>query len=128
MVALGEQRVVGSQTSDLDVLRLLDLDDHLRVREHGVGVWRDRSALRSIVQISEPRAFAGPGLEDDLVSSGNELPTPADVSPTRCSSVLISVGTPTTVMVSVSPDYVPFARCQGIVLCFRLCLSDGPAR
>lgn len=30
---VGEQRVVWSQTSDLDVLRLLDLDDHLRVRE-----------------------------------------------------------------------------------------------
>src|SRR4051795_13764198 len=65
-VQVGEQRVARLEHRDLGRLRLLDLDDHVRVGEDGGGVGEDARSLLDVVGVGDRRSLAGAGLDDDL--------------------------------------------------------------
>ncbi len=58
---------------DLLGLWLLDLDDHVRSREHRRGIGRDPRAGIDIVLVLEIDTRAGAGLDQDVVSGGGQL-------------------------------------------------------
>ena len=67
-VQVGEEELARAQHLDLDRLRLLDLDHHLGLAEHGLGVGDDRRPLRLVVGVEDRAAGAGAGLDQHLVT------------------------------------------------------------
>ena len=53
---------------DLGCLRLLDLDDHVGLAEHRLGVGHDARPLRRVVGVLDRRADARALLDQDLVA------------------------------------------------------------
>ena len=113
----------GSQPLPLDLLRFLDLHDHLRAREHRVGVRHDSRAGLLVVGVVGEDAGARARTEQRrrgpcAVSSRTEPGT----RPTRNSLLLISVGTPIRMMSSRSrirwrENAVPAAQKVGNLGC-----------
>ena len=75
-VEVGEQRVAGLQPRDLGRLRLLDLDDHVRLGEHRVGVRQDPPALGLVLRVLDRGALARAGLDEHLVAVLDQLAHP----------------------------------------------------
>ena len=70
---IGEENLVRLEPAILDRLRLLDLDDHLGLGEHGFGRWHDACAGPLIVRVVGKDACACAGLHDDFVSARRQL-------------------------------------------------------
>ena len=65
---VGVEDLVLAQHLPLNLLRFLDLHDHVRVGEDGRGVGDDGRAGLFIVGVGEARARAGAGLNRDVVA------------------------------------------------------------
>ena len=70
---IGEQDLVRLEPAILDRLRLLDLDDHLGLGEHGFRRGEDAGARLLIGRVVGKDAGAGAGLHQDLVAARYEL-------------------------------------------------------
>jgi len=71
-----EQHMIGAQQRHLGRLRLLDLDDQLRLGEHALGIRHDPRALLDIRRIRDRRPLPRPRLHDDLMAVAHQLARP----------------------------------------------------
>ena len=72
-VKIGEEDLVRLEPAILDGLRLLDLDDHLGLGEHGFCRGQDARAGLLIVRVVGEDAGAGAGLHEDFVAARRQL-------------------------------------------------------
>ena len=72
-VQVGEEQVARLEHRDLDRLRLLDLDDHLGLSEHGRRVRQDRRALLDVGLVGDRRTQARALLNEHVVPGVDEL-------------------------------------------------------
>ena len=87
---VGEEDLAGAKPGDLRIERLLDLHDHVRSGEDGVGVRRDRRALSCVVHVVEPAApFPAPACDEHLVAAVGQL---SDASRRHRHAVLVGLG------------------------------------
>ena len=70
---IGEQDLVRLEPAILDRLRLLDLDDHLGLGEHGFRRGEDARAGLLVGRVVGEDAGAGAGLHQDLVTARGQL-------------------------------------------------------
>jgi hypothetical protein len=70
-VQVGEQDVARLQPFPLDLLRFLDLHDHVRPGEHRVGVGDDGRAGLAEGLVGIARALSGARLDDHLMAVGD---------------------------------------------------------
>ena len=70
---IGEQDLVRLEPAILDRLRLLDLDDHLGLGEHGLRRRQDAGAGLLVGRVVGEDAGAGAGLHQDLVAARGQL-------------------------------------------------------
>lgn len=70
---ISEKDVPRLQHRHLRQLRLLHLDNHLRLAEDRSRVGNDPSALGGVIGVGDRRALPGAGLDDDLVAGVREL-------------------------------------------------------
>jgi hypothetical protein len=70
-VQIGEQDLVLAEHFPLDLLRLLDLHDHVVPGEDGLRIGDDPGPGLLVVGVGEARAEAGPGLDRDGVAVGD---------------------------------------------------------
>jgi len=68
-----EQHLAFAQARALNGLRLLDLDDHLRLGKHLIGGRRDRRTRRNVVRVGEANARTGLGFHQYLVALQHEF-------------------------------------------------------
>ena len=78
---IGEEDLVRLEPGDLDGLRLLDLDDHLGLGEHGIGRRQDARAGLLVVGVVGEDAGASARLHHDLVAARRQLPNRARHEP-----------------------------------------------
>ena len=95
---IGEQNLVRLEPAIFDRLRLLDLDDHVGVGEHGLCRGQDAGARLLVRGVVGEDAGASAGLHYDLVAARVSSRTEPGTSPTLNSLLLISVGTPMRMM------------------------------
>ena len=70
---IGEQHLARTQHAAFRDLRLFDLDDHVRAREHVFGAPGDFRAGRLIVRVLEADAGASTGLHQHLMPRVDQL-------------------------------------------------------
>ena len=122
---IGEQDLVRLEPAILDGLRLLHLDDHVGVGEHGLCCRQDAGAGLLVVASSAKMPAPAPDCTTTSWPRAVNSRTEPGTSPTLNSLHLISVGTPMRMMTSESGEFLSWSRLPEAVKIVGVLLSDG---